>query len=107
MVDIKEVAENIILIDNQLYSIPKWGSVYLINEEKKALVDTGPATSVNTVLEGIEKAGVAPGEINYIIITHIHLDHAGGAGELIKHMPQAQVIVHDKAPGTWSTRRGS
>ncbi|HEY51221.1 MAG TPA: MBL fold metallo-hydrolase [Dehalococcoidia bacterium] len=96
MVDIKEVAENIILIDNQLYSIPKWGSVYLINEERKALVDTGPTTSVNTVLKGMEKAGVAPGEINYIIITHIHLDHAGGAGELIKHMPGAKVIVHDK-----------
>ncbi len=96
MVDIKEVAENITLIDNELYGIPKWGSVYLLNEEKKALVDTGPTTSVNAVLNGIEKAGVAPGEINYVIITHIHLDHVGGTGELIKHLPQAQVIVHEK-----------
>ena len=95
MVDIKEVAENILLIDNELYSIPKWGSVYLINEEKKALADTGPATSVNAVLAGMEKAGVDPGEINYVIATHIHLDHTGGAGELIKHMPQAQVLVHE------------
>jgi len=96
MVDIKEVAENILLIDNELYSIPKWGSVYLINEEKKALVDPGPATSVNTVLAGMEKAGVDPGEIDYVIATHIHLDHAGGVGELIKHMPQAKVLVHEK-----------
>jgi len=79
MVDIKEVAENIFLIDNLLYGIPKWGSVYLINEEKKALVDTGPATSISTVLEGIKKLGVDPAEINYVIATHIHLDHAGGA----------------------------
>jgi len=96
MVDIKEVAENIFLIDNELYGIPRWGGVYLINEEKKALIDTGPATSVKAVLDGIKKAGVAPGEINYVILTHIHLDHAGGAGELIKHMPEAQVIVHQK-----------
>ena len=96
MVDIKEVAENIILIDNALYAIPQWGSIYLINEEKKALVDTGPTTSVSTVLEGIAKAGVDPADINYIIATHIHLDHAGGAGELLKHLPQAQVIVHSK-----------
>ena len=96
MVDIKEVAENILLIDNELYSIPKWGSVYLINEERKALVDPGPATSVNTVLAGMEKAGVDPGEIDYVIATHIHLDHAGGIGELLKHMPQAKVLVHEK-----------
>jgi len=96
MVDIREVAQNILLIDNELYSIPKWGSVYLLNEEKKALVDTGPTTSVKAVLDGIKEVGVAPGEINYIIATHIHLDHVGGAGELIKHMPEAKVIVHAK-----------
>ena len=97
MVDIKEVAENIFVIDNLLYGIPKWGGVYLINEEKKALVDTGPATSVDAVLDGFKKVGVDVAGINYVIATHIHLDHAGGAGELIKHMPQAQVIVHEKA----------
>ena len=96
MVDIKEVAENIYLIDNQLYSIPEWGSVYLINEEKKALVDTGPTTSVNVVLDGIKRVGVSPEEIDYLIITHIHLDHAGGAGVLIQDMPHAQVAVHHK-----------
>lgn len=96
MVDIKEVAQNIYLIDNQLYAIPKWGSVYLIKEEKKALVDTGPTTSASAVLEGIKKAGVSPEEINYLIVTHIHLDHAGGAGVLLKDMPQAQVVVHHR-----------
>ncbi len=96
MVDIKEVAENIFLIDNELYAIPGWGGVYLINEEKKALIDTGPATSVKAVLDGIKEVGVAPKEIKYVILTHIHLDHAGGAGELIKHMPEARVIVHQK-----------
>lgn len=96
MVDIKEVAKNIYLIDDQLYSIPKLGCVYLIKEEKKALIDTGPATSADTVLDGIREVGVKPEDINYLIVTHIHLDHAGGAGVLVKEMPQAQVVVHHK-----------
>ena len=96
MVDVKEIAEKIYLIDDQLYSIPKWGSVYLIDEVKKALIDTGPTTSANTVLEGLKQVGVRPEDMDYLIVTHVHLDHAGGAGFLLKGMPQAQVVVHHK-----------
>ena len=96
MVNINEVADNIYLIDDHLYSIPKFGSVYLLNEERKALIDCGPTTSVNAVLAGIKKVGVKPEDIAYIIVTNIHLDHAGGAGVLLKNMPQAQVVVHHK-----------
>ncbi|MCL0094754.1 MBL fold metallo-hydrolase [Dehalococcoidales bacterium] len=96
MVDISEIAENIYLIDDYLYSIPRYGCVYLINEEKKALIDTGPTTSVSAVLDGIKRVGVRPEDIAYIIVTHIHLDHAGGAGVLAKDMPHAQVLVHHK-----------
>ena len=96
MVDINEVAENIYMIDDQLYSISKWGSVYLLNEERKTLIESGPAASANVVLEGINKVGVRPQDIAYIVVTHIHLDHAGGAGLLLEDMPQAQVVVHYK-----------
>lgn len=96
MVDINEVTENIYLIDDQLFSIPKWGCVYLINEEKKALIESGPTTSVNTVLNGIRKVGISTEDIAFIIVTHIHLDHAGGAGVLLKNMPQAQLLTHFK-----------
>ena len=96
MVDINEVAENIYMIDDKLYSLPCLGSVYLLCERKKALVDTGPATSAGTVLDGIRKAGVRPEDIDYVIVTHIHLDHAGGAGFLIQGMPQAQAVVHHR-----------
>jgi len=92
--DVYEIAENIYAIDNCLYSIPGLSSVYLINEEKKALIDIGPATSVNAVLDGIKKFGIRPEDVDYIILTHIHLDHAGGVGVLIESMPRAQVIVH-------------
>ena len=96
MVDVKEVAENIYMIDDELLSMPKWGSVYLINEEEKALIDTGPSSSANAVLGGIKKIGIKSEDIEYLIVTHIHLDHAGGVGVLVKDMPQAQVVVHNR-----------
>ena len=96
MASVDEVAENVYLIDDQLFSIPKLGSVYLLNEEKKALIESGPATSAKAVLDGIKEVGVRPEDVDYVIVTHIHLDHAGGAGVLLKNMPQAKVAVHHK-----------
>ena len=94
MVDVDEVAENVYMIDDRVCSISKMGSVYLLDEGKKALVDSGPPSSAGIVLDGIRKVGVSPEDINYIIVTHVHVDHAGGAGVLLKDMPQAQVVVH-------------
>lgn len=97
MVSVTEVAENIYMIDDQLYSIPEFGSVYFLGEDKKALVDTGPATSSEVVLEGIKQIGHKPEDIDYLIITHIHLDHGGGAGTLLQSMPDARIVVHNRA----------
>ena len=97
MANVAEVANNIYMIDDQLYSIPQYGSVYFLDEDKKTLVDTGPATSSEIVIEGIKQIGNKPADVAYLIITHIHLDHSGGAGTLLKNMPKAQVIIHNRA----------
>ncbi|MFH0913680.1 MAG: MBL fold metallo-hydrolase [Chloroflexota bacterium] len=89
-----EVAPRIHLIDNHLYNLSRFGSVYLLDEEKKALVETGPAVCAPYVLEGIREAGFRREEIAYVIVTHIHLDHSGGVGVLLRSLPQAQVIAH-------------
>ena len=96
MAEIRDVARNIFLIDDKLYSVPGAGCVYFLAEEKKALIDTGPATSAGVVLDGIQRIGFKSSDVDYIVITHIHLDHAGGAGTLLKHMPRAKVVVHYK-----------
>jgi glyoxylase-like metal-dependent hydrolase (beta-lactamase superfamily II) len=97
MTNIKEVSTGIFLIDDNLYSIPGSGSVYLLVGDKKALIDTGPATSADVILEGIHQLGIGVEDVDYIIITHIHLDHGGGVGTLLKNMPQAKVLAHYKA----------
>jgi len=96
MVSVAEVAENIYLIDDQVCSLSNLGSVYLINEARKALVDSGPPSSAGVVLRGIKEVGIRPEDIDYIIVTHVHLDHAGGAGVLLSDMPQARVVVHHR-----------
>lgn len=90
------VAENIYLIDTQAYSIADFTAVYLLAEEKMALIDAGPSSSAQVVLQGIRQLGFDPQDIAYIIVTHVHLDHSGGAWLLLKEMPQARVVVHEK-----------
>jgi glyoxylase-like metal-dependent hydrolase (beta-lactamase superfamily II) len=96
MADVSIVAEKIYMIDNRLFSIPKWGSVYFLDETEKSIVESGPTTSVDAVLEGLAQLGTGPEDISYLIVTHIHLDHAGGAGSLMKLLPNARLVVHHK-----------
>ena len=91
-----EVAKNVYLIDTEEGFIPKLTATYFLNEGGKALIDAGSPNSASTILKGIKRLGVDPKEVSYIVITHVHLDHAGGAGTLIKEMPYAKVLVHPK-----------
>jgi glyoxylase-like metal-dependent hydrolase (beta-lactamase superfamily II) len=60
-----------------------------------ALIETGPGSTIPALLDGVRQAGYDPARVTKLIVTHIHLDHAGGAGGLLAHMPQAQVYVHE------------
>ncbi|MDY7031998.1 MAG: MBL fold metallo-hydrolase [Thermodesulfobacteriota bacterium] len=92
----KKVAETIYLIDAGVFGISDFTSAYLLAGEELALIETGPAKSAPAVLEGIRGFGFDPQDISYLIITHIHLDHGGGAGTLINEMPKAKVVVHER-----------
>ena len=60
-----------------------------------ALIETGPATTRAALLEGVRAAGVDPDGIADVLVTHIHLDHAGGAGALLRDdLPGARILVH-------------
>jgi glyoxylase-like metal-dependent hydrolase (beta-lactamase superfamily II) len=70
---------------------------YLISGEKKAVVDTGPTSAIPSLLSALKKADVDPEDIDYIVFTHIHIDHAGGVGEVAKALPNAKVVAHSRA----------
>jgi len=72
-------------------------SVYLIIDEKIAIIETGPACSHDNLVRGIQAAGLNLQDIDYVIPTHIHLDHFGGGGHIMDICENAQAIVHPKA----------
>lgn len=96
-------AKQPINIDNRIHLIdgfdlgkPERTGTYVINEQELTIVETGPSPSVKYVKEGIKSLGFSLEEVKYIIVTHVHLDHAGGAGLLVKDCPNAKVVVHPK-----------
>ncbi|MDA4128596.1 MAG: MBL fold metallo-hydrolase [Thaumarchaeota archaeon] len=93
----EKVNERVYLLDTMALGQPGTVAAYLIKGPKPALVDCGYASSFRTVLEEITKLGVPPNEIRYLIPTHVHLDHAGAAGALLKEMPRAEVLAHGNA----------
>ncbi|MGH2692412.1 MAG: MBL fold metallo-hydrolase [Actinomycetota bacterium] len=91
-----EAAEGIRAIDSLMCGRERVTSCYLIEAAEPALVETGPSTSLDAVLDGLGELGVGADDLAHIVVTHIHLDHAGGAGTLAPHFPGATVWVHER-----------
>ena len=73
-------------------------AAYLIVEEGRgAFIDCGTNHSVSLLLAAAQRAGLAPADIDLLIVTHVHLDHAGGAGLLMQHLPNATLVAHPRA----------
>ncbi|MEO7068204.1 MAG: MBL fold metallo-hydrolase [Rhodanobacter sp.] len=76
---------------------PQFDAAYLITErDHAAFIDCGTNFSVPRMLEALAAAGLTVENVDYLILTHVHLDHAGGAGELMAQLPQAKLIVHPR-----------
>ncbi len=69
---------------------------YVLQEEELTIIETGPSPSVPYIRQGLHKLGYTLEDVKHIIVTHIHLDHAGGVGLLLRECPNANVIVHEK-----------
>ncbi len=85
---------HIFLIDLKPAGFHGFISSYLIKSKKVAIVETGPAATVPNLLRGLEELGVRAGDVDYVAVSHIHLDHGGGAGTLLSYLPRARLIVH-------------
>ena len=73
----------------------RMAAVYLLQQGRNvAIIETGTARSVETILQSLKDCHLGPDDVNYIIPTHVHLDHAGGAGLLMQHCRQARLVIH-------------
>lgn len=74
---------------------PNFDAAYLIVEGGRgAFVDTGTNHAVPRLLDAVRAVGLTPSDIDWLIVTHVHLDHAGGAGLLMQSLPNARLVVH-------------
>lgn len=91
----KELEPGLFLIDHHFQGVPGIiGSYLLADGDELALIEAGPASTTEALLAGIRAAGLDPARITRILLTHIHLDHAGAAGTLARRLPKARVFVH-------------
>jgi glyoxylase-like metal-dependent hydrolase (beta-lactamase superfamily II) len=91
-----EAAPGITAIDTNMGETEGVTSAYLIHADEPAIVETGPTTSRDAVRDGLTHLGIGPDDLAHIVLTHIHLDHAGGAGALAELYPKATVWVHER-----------
>ncbi len=92
----REVAPGVILVDTG-YVRPGIAAAWIVKgSASAAVIETGTARSVPHVLSALAAHGVAPGDVSHVIVTHVHLDHAAGAGALLARLPAARLVVHPR-----------
>ena len=79
-------------VDTGMYDTATYGAVYVLDTDRPAVIDTGIGTHVDRVIDALDELDVEP---ELILPTHIHLDHAGGAGFLTEAFPDATVLAHE------------
>lgn len=90
-----EVEPGVFLIDHHFRGSPGVIASYLVADgDALTLIEAGPSSTTETLLAGIRQAGFDPTRVERVVVTHIHLDHAGAAGTLLRRMPNARLYVH-------------
>src|SRR3954469_13714723 len=86
-------ADGITAVDTEYVRPQMDASHVVIADGRAAIVDTGPNTAVPLILAALDELDVAPEAVEYLFLTHVHLDHAGGAGALMRALPNAMAVV--------------
>lgn len=82
-----------LVLDTQMHGVERITAAFVVKDEHTALIETGAKSSVEATISALESLGVE--RVNWILVTHIHLDHAGAAGTLAKRFPEATIGVHE------------
>lgn len=93
---VTKLEKHIDLIDVETAGFENLIASYVLSGKDVAIIETGPTSSVPNLLIGLERAGVKPEDVVYVAISHIHIDHGGGAGTLLRSLPNAKVIAQQR-----------
>jgi len=92
----KKVGEKLFIVDLETGGFKNLIASYVLKGKKAMIVETGPTSSIPNLLSGLKELEVENEDVAYVAITHVHVDHAGGVGTVLKSLPNAKVIVHSK-----------
>lgn len=87
--------DGVIAIDTLTGGMTSVTAGYLLDAPRPALIECGPALTIGHLLAGLRSLGMDPDDLAYLVLTHIHLDHAGGAGDVAAAFPNATVVVSE------------
>jgi glyoxylase-like metal-dependent hydrolase (beta-lactamase superfamily II) len=94
--ELTRYADGITAVDTG-YVRPRFDASHVVVDDgRAAFVDTGTSHSVPRLLAALEALGVEPAQVDWVLVTHVHLDHAGGAGALMRHLPNARCVIHPR-----------
>ncbi|MBV8123454.1 MAG: MBL fold metallo-hydrolase [Burkholderiaceae bacterium] len=93
---IQDLGHGIYAIDTAFHREHFDAAYLMVEQGRAAFVDTGTRYGVPRLLDALGALGLSPGAVDYVIPTHVHLDHAGGVGQLMQALPQAQLLVHPR-----------
>jgi glyoxylase-like metal-dependent hydrolase (beta-lactamase superfamily II) len=92
----KEIGKNRFLIDLEPRGIQRIVASYVLKGDKTIIVETGPSSSISSLLSGLNELSVKTEDVAYVVVSHVHIDHSGGAGALLRFLPNAKLVVHPK-----------
>jgi glyoxylase-like metal-dependent hydrolase (beta-lactamase superfamily II) len=94
---IEDLGHGIYAIDTDFQQRARFDAAYLMVEAgRAAFIDTGTNHAVPRLLAALSALGLAPADVDWVIPTHVHLDHAGGVGLLMQSLPRARCLVHPR-----------
>jgi len=94
--EVTPLGHEVFQIDTRMAGYDGITAGYLIRGDRPCLVETGTAPSAPVVRDALAALGIGPADLATVVVTHIHLDHAGGAGDIAAMFPAAQIVVHQR-----------
>lgn len=95
MTNVEELPGGLRTVDTMTAGMTKVTAGYILDAPRPTLIECGPALSIDNVIDGLHEVGMDAEDLAYLVLSHIHLDHAGGAGDIAKAFPSATVVVSE------------
>lgn len=92
---IERYDDGVLAVDTLTGGMTSVTAGYLLTAPRPALIECGPARPVQALIRGLRSLGMDPDDLAFLVLTHIHLDHAGGAGDVAAAFPNATIVVSE------------